>query len=181
MQEKSGLEEILKELGEIFTKLNRNYFTATYDSKMKEHVNIEQKVERFFDGSQYPVSLVKGKMQDWRVNYSQDYENCYGTLCIPGLFELYIRHELILWDPLNGKTDFESFKFHEILSDYLDGDQPTLLINVVTKYVFPKLSSLVKYYNFFQKHQTIHLFAVFNQLQDYVDVSEDAFKVFIIF
>ena len=63
---------------------------------------IKRKLEGFFsDCKDFSIEYTKEKIEDWKNKYSQDYSNCYGTLAVPGMFEVHVRHELCLWDPLS--------------------------------------------------------------------------------
>ena len=42
---------------------------------------------------------VMSKFNVWRRDFDEDYGNAYGDLSLTGVFELYVRYELISWDP----------------------------------------------------------------------------------
>ena len=44
---------------------------------------------------------VMSKFDVWRREFEEDYGNAYGDLSLTGVFELYVRYELISWDPFD--------------------------------------------------------------------------------
>jgi hypothetical protein len=43
---------------------------------------------------------VKKKFEEWKRYYNQSYQDSYVPLALPGVFEFYVRLELLSWDPL---------------------------------------------------------------------------------
>jgi hypothetical protein len=46
------------------------------------------------------ISLVKSKFTSWKTEFNDDYTKAYGGLSLPGVFEFYIRYEIMLWNTL---------------------------------------------------------------------------------
>lgn len=36
----------------------------------------------------------------WKTEFNDDYTKAYGGLSLPGVFEFYIRYEIMLWNTL---------------------------------------------------------------------------------
>lgn len=45
------------------------------------------------------LSRIRDHLMEWKMRYPTDYERAFGSLSIPGAFELAIRHELWDWYP----------------------------------------------------------------------------------
>ncbi|CAG8799860.1 856_t:CDS:2, partial [Cetraspora pellucida] len=44
------------------------------------------------------IYLVKSKFDTWKREFSEDYTKAYGDLSLPGVFEFYVRYEMLLWE-----------------------------------------------------------------------------------
>ncbi|XP_039139753.1 transcriptional repressor ILP1 [Dioscorea cayenensis subsp. rotundata] len=64
------------------------------------------------------LSNVKEKLEEWKRQYSLNYRDAYMSLSAPAIFSPYVRLELLHWDPLYKKTDFNDMDWHELLFDY---------------------------------------------------------------
>ena len=116
LQKLSGKENVFKELDLLFSKISKGKYYLNHEldeslggiTNQNEIYQVKEAIERnlngFFDGLDetftFP-SYLKGKFENWKDDYPRDYANCYGTLCITEIFEVYVRHELCMWDPLN--------------------------------------------------------------------------------
>ena len=49
------------------------------------------------------ISIVKSKFAEWKNEFNEDYRRAYGDLSLPGIFEFYIRYEVLL------SEDFQVF------------------------------------------------------------------------
>ncbi len=45
------------------------------------------------------ISHVKERFDTWKRSYPKEYEQAYGAMSLAGLFDLYVRHELLIWKP----------------------------------------------------------------------------------
>ncbi|CAG8441783.1 1445_t:CDS:10 [Ambispora gerdemannii] len=68
----------------------------------------EQHTELFNDVREEfkSISLIKSKFEEWKSEYREEYLKAYGGLSLPGVFEFYIRYELLLWDPFKAQYTF---------------------------------------------------------------------------
>ncbi|CAG8448617.1 2100_t:CDS:10 [Ambispora leptoticha] len=54
------------------------------------------------------ISLIKSKFEEWKSEYREEYLKAYGGLSLPGVFEFYIRYELLLWDPFKAPKQMKA-------------------------------------------------------------------------
>ena len=55
----------------------------------------------FDDASKYFKKLhhVKERLDKWKLDYPKEYEQGYGAMSMAGIFDIYVRHELLDWSP----------------------------------------------------------------------------------
>ncbi|XP_062609801.1 PAX3- and PAX7-binding protein 1-like [Saccostrea cucullata] len=100
------------------------------------------------------VESVRERFEDWKQTYRDTYQDAYIGLCLPKLFNPYIRLSLINWNPLEANClDFEDtrwfdtlifygFKLQETISK--GDDDVRLLPSIVEKVILPKLTVLAE-------------------------------------
>ncbi|ORX60223.1 hypothetical protein BCR36DRAFT_316823 [Piromyces finnis] len=162
-----------------------------YDTKKAE---ILKKYNEFFNDTNEnfkDLSLIKKNFENWKEKYPKEYNQGFGGLSMPGVFELFIKYELLMWEPLEDYKEFEEMIWHQEASTYgtsnmmeLDNYDPEdednkLLIRLVEKFAIPKVKELVQLWNVFSIHQTKNLLRILMLLQDYVK-SKDTFFVGVI-
>lgn len=65
--------------------------------------SVEDASRHMFDdaGDEFrSVRMIKQRFETWKAKYPKEYDEGYGALSMPGIFELFIRHELLHWKPL---------------------------------------------------------------------------------
>lgn len=77
------------------------------------------------------VSLIRGRMDEWRVVHEESYNDAYIELCLPSLLEPLVRVELLKWDPMADGCIEEQPWYTDLMrraSDATDeGEMPSLL------------------------------------------------------
>jgi hypothetical protein len=53
------------------------------------------------------IDLIKIKFEEWRLKYSNSYQDAYVSLSLPKLFSPLVRFELIDWNPLEVLISFD--------------------------------------------------------------------------
>ncbi|KAJ3042031.1 hypothetical protein HDV00_008324 [Rhizophlyctis rosea] len=131
------------------------------------------------------IILIKQRFETWKSRHSKDYENGFGSLSMPGVFELFVRQELLDWEPLQSPATFESMHWHKQLSNYglrdmsdIDDDDPDtkLLIKIVEKSCIPRLRARIGSFVPWSGRQSKALRRVLGQLLDYTDTSSAPFQ-----
>ncbi|CAG8525778.1 2510_t:CDS:10 [Paraglomus brasilianum] len=100
---------------------------------------------------------VMSKFDVWRREFEEDYGNAYGDLSLTGVFELYVRYELISWDPFDQTTvdPITSTNWYRVLSEYGttnsnnadSNDRKSIIIGkVIDKILIPKINRLTEVY-----------------------------------
>ncbi|KAG0338083.1 hypothetical protein BG004_007359 [Podila humilis] len=141
------------------------------------------------------LEAVKGRFQEWKTEYRQDYNKAYGGLLLPMVFDFYVRQETCLWDPMHTSVDIAEQSWHKAVSSYtvrnssasgLRGDSDSedlededeeedmdsdLMSKVVTKSICPRMTQLLNAgcVDLYSHTQAQCLKAVLDQLLDYVD------------
>ncbi|XP_061176803.1 PAX3- and PAX7-binding protein 1-like [Saccostrea echinata] len=100
------------------------------------------------------VDSVREHFEEWKQTYKDTYQDAYIGLCLPKLFNPYIRLSLINWNPLEANClDFEDTKWFETLIFYgfklqetisKGDDDARLLPSIVEKVILPKLTVLAE-------------------------------------
>ncbi|KAJ3291150.1 GC-rich sequence DNA-binding factor [Borealophlyctis nickersoniae] len=137
-------------------------------ARVKHSRVFEDTVEEF-----RAIPLVKQRLETWKLKYPKDYENAFGSLSIPGVFELH-RH-----------TDLESMHFHQQLAAFgigdmadMDSEDPDahLLMKIVEKVCIPRLKSLLDTFDPWSSRQTKRLIRILGEFLNYTSSSSVAFK-----
>ncbi|KAI8996079.1 nineteen complex-related protein 2-domain-containing protein [Gaertneriomyces semiglobifer] len=174
-----------------FTSWNAPIEVEQQDDPPTEHIFIEQvrirsRSKRLFDDvSEEFRSLpsIKKRFEQWRRDYPTEYENSYGGLSMPGVFELFVRQELLAWDPKAALPRFEDMNWHSALVDYGHSDDPMedvedehLLTRIVEKVVIPRIKSRIAMYDVYSWEETLSFYGMAHQCLDYVDAGGPAFQ-----
>ncbi|KAJ3274819.1 hypothetical protein HDV01_002023 [Terramyces sp. JEL0728] len=138
----------------------------------------------FADASKYfrKISIVKEKLEGWKVHYPKEYEQAYGSLSLAGVFDIYVRHELLTWNPLKEFTKFEKMQWHSELTGFgitaeIHDPDDQLLSRIVEKTIIPKLQNIIlSYYDVFSYTETDNLYQCLNIILDYVSKKSNAFQ-----
>jgi len=89
-----------------------------YDTKKDE---ILKKYNDFFNDTNEnfkDLSIIKKNFEDWKEKYTKEYNQGFGGLSMPGVFELFVKYELLLWEPLENYREFEDMIWHQEASTY---------------------------------------------------------------
>lgn len=159
-----------------------------YDAKKAE---ILQRYNEFFSDTNKDfksLSIIKKNFEDWKEKYSKEYNQSFGGLSMPGVFELFVKYELFLWEPLENYREFEDMIWHQEASTYgttnmmemdnydPEDDDNKLLIRLVEKFAIPKVKELINLWNVFSVNQTKNLLKILMLLQDYIKTKDSFFK-----
>ncbi|KAJ3170405.1 hypothetical protein HDU87_008799 [Geranomyces variabilis] len=122
------------------------------------------------------LRMIRQRFDTWGAKFPKDYADAFGSLSIPGIFELFVRHEMAAWEPANSPIRFDASEWHAVLA--ADGTEESLevLKRVVKKVVAPSLARRAAVYDPFSLAQTRNMTAAVTQCLDYLDSGSDAFK-----
>ncbi|TPX34988.1 hypothetical protein SmJEL517_g02493 [Synchytrium microbalum] len=134
------------------------------------------------------IPIIKAKFESWKNTFRQEYEQSYGGLSMPGVFELYVRQELLAWEPFSTYLDLESMNWHESVMGYgmnpnameiSEDEDVRLLPKIVEKVVIPRLVSRVDIYDPYSCKQTKLALRIVGQMLNYTESDSKAFKTLI--
>ncbi|KAF9146811.1 hypothetical protein BGX30_007729 [Mortierella sp. GBA39] len=141
------------------------------------------------------LEAVKRHFQAWKAEYPSDYNKAYGGLLLPLVFDLFVRQETCLWNPIRVKQDISEQSWHQAVttypiarssriydhsdsdSDHQDDDEEDmdkdLLKKVVAKSLCPKITQFLSAggVDLYSTKQTKCLMAIMEELLDYVEKS----------
>ncbi|KAL0082475.1 nineteen complex-related protein 2-domain-containing protein, partial [Phycomyces blakesleeanus] len=131
-----------------------------------------------------PLRSVMDRFGAWKTEFYDDYQKAFGSLSLPGAFEFYVRCELVSWDPFEEAIDFDSMRWHSVLSDYgviegEDGHEDAdveLLNKVVEKVLIKRLKGLLDILNPASTREMRHAAQAFEQVSYYVEKKENAYQ-----
>ncbi|KAG0372868.1 hypothetical protein BGX24_012465 [Mortierella sp. AD032] len=64
------------------------------------------------------LEAVKRHFQAWKAQYPGDYNKAYGGLLLPLVFDLFVRQETCLWNPIRVKQDISEQSWHQAVTTY---------------------------------------------------------------
>ncbi|KND01791.1 uncharacterized protein SPPG_03582 [Spizellomyces punctatus DAOM BR117] len=149
---------------------------------------VRQRLEHLFDDTDdefRSLPIIKKRFEIWKRKYPKDYEDGYGSLSVPGIFELFVRGELLTQSLQDIPIVLEAMEWHRTLMDYgitsphvMNADDPDtkLLSRIAEKAVIPRIKALVDTYDPNSEEQTNALINIMGQCLDYVHVEDQAFK-----
>ncbi|KAF9543579.1 hypothetical protein EC957_000763 [Mortierella hygrophila] len=141
------------------------------------------------------LEAVKRHFQAWKAEYPSDYNKAYGGLLLPLVFDLFVRQETCLWNPIRVKQDISEQSWHQAVttypiarssriydhsdsdSDHQDDEEEDmdkdLLKKVVAKSLCPKITQflIAGGVDLYSTKQTKCLMAIMEELLDYVEKS----------
>ncbi|KAG9072416.1 hypothetical protein KI688_000187 [Linnemannia hyalina] len=141
------------------------------------------------------LEAVKRHFQAWKAEYPSDYNKAYGGLLLPLVFDLFVRQETCLWNPIRVKQDISEQSWHQAVttypiarssriydhsdsdSDHQDDEEEDmdrdLLKKVVAKSLCPKITQFLSAggVDLYSTKQTKCLMAIMEELLDYVEKS----------
>ncbi|KAF9097404.1 hypothetical protein BGX23_008964 [Mortierella sp. AD031] len=141
------------------------------------------------------LEAVKRHFQAWKTGYPSDYNKAYGGLLLPLVFDLFVRQETCLWNPIRVKQDISEQTWHQAVSTYTiarpsrtydnsdsdsdhqddeEGDMDKdLLSKVVAKSLCPKITQFLSAggVDLYSAKQTKCLEAIVEEFLDYVEKS----------
>ncbi|KAJ0983462.1 hypothetical protein J5N97_011717 [Dioscorea zingiberensis] len=133
------------------------------------------------------LSVLKEKFDEWKRQYSSSYRDAYMSLSAPAVFSPYVRLELLEWDPLYKKTDFNDMDWHELLFDYglpgknrdYDADDPdaNLIPVLVEKVALPILHHEIAHcWDMLSTRRTENAVFATNLLINYIPASSEGLR-----
>lgn len=78
----------------------KSIIMVVLDDARKESAQLLNDVSEDFQS----ITSVKKKFEEWKRYYNQSYQDSYVSLALPGVFEFYVRLELLQWDPLKASS-----------------------------------------------------------------------------
>ncbi|KAI9489329.1 nineteen complex-related protein 2-domain-containing protein [Zychaea mexicana] len=126
------------------------------------------------------IEMIKSKFEAWKTNFYEDYTKAFGSLSLPGAFEFYVRCELATWNPFTEPVDFDTMRWHSVLSQYGITDEhedadTELLNKVVEKVLIKKIKSLLDTLNVASMKEMRYAAQAVEQVSYYVEKHERPF------
>ncbi|KAI9137793.1 hypothetical protein BKA69DRAFT_864394 [Paraphysoderma sedebokerense] len=134
-------------------------------------------------------NIISKRFETWKSKFRVEYVDAFGSLSLPGVFEIHVRKELLDWDPFMNVSDLDQMKWHQTVSAHEYGpsmntakseDPDAMLLNkVIMKSVVPRLKSIIRYLDPFSQTQVRNLKEVLEQILYVVDRRSDPFQTLI--
>ncbi|GES75458.1 GCFC-domain-containing protein [Rhizophagus clarus] len=161
---KTHLEEEGFSTDEELSKGDEKEIAKKIDEISYHHTNLFEDVTEEFKS----IALVKSKFMSWKIEFNDDYTKAYGGLSLSGVFEFYIRYEIMFWNTLK----IDRMEWYRVISEYSipesntgqisTDDDFTILSKVLEKIILPRIA-----YRKSQKFQDV-INAVSKRLQNVV-------------
>jgi hypothetical protein len=144
-----------------------------------------EKLDCFKDASKQfrKMQMVKTRLETWKMQHPLEYDQGYGALSLTGIFDLYVRHELLDWCPFTKFSAFEQMVWHQELVDFgveqdFDPTDPDskLLTNIVESTCIPRMIGLMDAFDISQKSHTLLAFKAIHAFLDYTNKQSSAMK-----
>ncbi|CEL62527.1 GC-rich sequence DNA-binding factor 2 OS=Homo sapiens GN=GCFC2 PE=1 SV=2 [Rhizoctonia solani AG-1 IB] len=84
---------------------------------------------------------------EWRDRWGDSYTGAWGGLGVVGAWEMWVRLEVLVWDPLIDRRTLDSFRWYKSLHEF-SGENPEpdqdLVLSMTATAIIPRLSKLVQ-------------------------------------
>ncbi|CAE6415638.1 unnamed protein product [Rhizoctonia solani] len=84
---------------------------------------------------------------EWRDRWADSYTGAWGGLGVVGAWEMWVRLEVLVWDPLIDRRTLDSFRWYKSLHEF-SGENPEpdqdLVLSMTATAIIPRLSKLVQ-------------------------------------
>ncbi|KAJ3217966.1 hypothetical protein HDU67_006994 [Dinochytrium kinnereticum] len=142
----------------------------------------ERKKSIFSDvAKQYrDLAQIKANFIAFRERYPADFKRSFAGLSFPAIANMFIRYDLLEWDPFGGVFDFALSKWHQLLEDgELDDPDEAIpiLMKTVQKTIFPRVRSSIGALDLFSSTEVVNFIKLLKKLEDYCDLESRPFKL----
>ncbi|CAE6458225.1 unnamed protein product [Rhizoctonia solani] len=84
---------------------------------------------------------------EWRERWADSYTGAWGGLGVVGAWEMWVRLEVLVWDPLVDRRTLDSFRWYKSLHEF-SGENPEpeqdLVLSMTATAIIPRLTKLVQ-------------------------------------
>ncbi|CAE7116046.1 unnamed protein product, partial [Rhizoctonia solani] len=84
---------------------------------------------------------------EWRERWPDSYNGAWGGLGVVGAWEMWVRLEVLVWDPLVDRRTLDSFRWYKSLHEF-SGENPEpeqdLVLSMTATAIIPRLTKLVQ-------------------------------------
>ncbi|CUA73263.1 Pre-B-cell leukemia transcription factor-interacting protein 1 [Rhizoctonia solani] len=84
---------------------------------------------------------------EWRARWGDSYTGAWGGLGVVGAWEMWVRLEVLVWDPLVDRRTLDSFRWYKSLHEF-SGENPEpeqdLVLSMTATAIIPRLTKLVQ-------------------------------------
>lgn len=128
---------------------------------------------KFFEDVQEEYNSIENinkKFTEWKMKFSESYKEAYVEESLTKVFALFVRLELLHWNPLSEKNfyDFQWFKSFQ--------EHPSILKEIVKKVVFPLVNhSITKCYNPFSDQDTKNCVGLIDDFIKYKVINDELY------
>ncbi|GBC06176.1 hypothetical protein RclHR1_06670016 [Rhizophagus clarus] len=175
---KTHLEEEGFSTDEELSKGDEKEIAKKIDEISYHHTNLFEDVTEEFKS----IALVKSKFMSWKIEFNDDYTKAYGGLSLSGVFEFYIRYEIMFWNTLK----IDRMEWYRVISEYSipesntgqisTDDDFTILSKVLEKIILPRIACLVKTLNPYSSKQTMSFIEILSNILNHVDRKSQKFQ-----
>lgn len=132
----------MAQLNQSEIKLTGEQFNAKKESIAAELDDFLEDADPDFQALDH---ILKKQLQPWATFYPKEWQLAYGHLSIPGISCIFVRSEMLNWDPFSiPYKQIEAFNWHSIILDFVPEAQSVeVLQSIVQKWVIPKVKSLI--------------------------------------
>ncbi|KAK4050995.1 hypothetical protein OIV83_003124 [Microbotryomycetes sp. JL201] len=164
--------------------------------------SLRQSLARLFDDVKAddfrdPNLGIRTKFQEWRSQFTEEYQNAYGGLAMVGVWEFWARVEMAMWNPFEiqqlakSPPGLDAYEWHANLTsfghaaeDENDGrlvDESEEIVNLlVTSVIVPRLVSLTRAsYDPFSRQQTLRALSLVDEVSYCVERSSPKFELLV--
>nr|CAG8554086.1 6774_t:CDS:10 [Entrophospora candida] len=163
-----------------------------YNSKIDQISHLHTKLLEDVIDDYKSISIVKSKFVEWKNEFDEDYRRAYGGLSLPGVFEFYIRYEILFSETFQKYAEFNKMDWYNFISEYgdtivdsnstnegSDDDVKLLCRRILEKAILPRATQLINSYNPYSSKHTNFIIEFCNKTLDYVDRSSPKFETFL--
>jgi len=95
------------------------------------------------------LKLVRDKFLNWKVVYPGSYAQAYVSLVIHKIFGVFVRYEMLTWNPLKDDPNFEKYEWYKLMKSFQskykkDDSDANLIPNIVKQVLLPRAKKYIE-------------------------------------
>jgi GC-rich sequence DNA-binding factor len=152
-----------------------------FDQKRKDIIQNINEVFKDVIEDYCDIDFIKKRFEEWKILYTETYDDAYVSLSLVKLFSLLVRHDILDWNPLElSSKPIEEFKWYKSLANFnlesKNDDDRLFMSRIIEKTIYQRLNLIIEniYDPFSAKQTKLLVNLIKNLVTKYPSLSVDS-------